>query len=206
MSAARMLVKANTIAASAYQSARPTWVWAILWVTAPATAFNTVTQHRFNRNSGITDTVIPGGFTQDGHPHLHFKNWTQIRLRQDRFHLPVSIRCDQVSRAPHDRCQGVVLPYRNRIGIRTRSPVIEVYQPNQNYGCTNDGVTISQGIGSGRADVYTKGLTGQMIGTEGLHGAFWLEVEVNPPDANGVRAVIESDYSNNVSRVRVTIP
>jgi hypothetical protein len=40
----------------------------------------------------------------------------------------------------------------------------------------------------------------------GLHGAFGLEVEVNPPDAQGRRTVIESDYSNNISRIYITIP
>jgi Lysyl oxidase len=176
-----------------------------LWVTAPATSFATVTQHRFNRNSGMTDTAIPGSFTQDDHPHLHFKHWTEIRLR----------KIDSTCEYPSSATNCPVLPttgskvsfcLTETVSSFDSSSVAVVYQPNQHYGCTNDGVTISQGIGSSRADVYTKGLTGQMIGTDGLHGDFWLEVEVNPPDSNGVRAVIESDYSNNASRVKVTIP
>jgi hypothetical protein len=81
------------------------------------------------------------------------------------------------------------------------SPTGGVYQPNGSYNCSY------QGIGSGKEDVYVKSLTGQVVSAEGLHGTFWLEVEVNPANAStGSRPVIESDYTNNVSRVQITIP
>jgi hypothetical protein len=176
-----------------------------LWVTAPHGQNSQVTQHRWNRNSGMTDTALTASFVQDSHPHLHFKNWTQIRLRK------MDSTCNSQNTATKCAIQpttGAKVSFclTETVSSFDTSSVAQVFMPNRTYSCGDDGTTISQGIGSGRADVYTKGLAGQMIGTDGLHGDFWLEVEVNPADANGNRSVIESDYTNNVSRVKVTIP
>ena len=126
-----------------------------LWVTAPSQSFNSVTQHRFNRNSGITDTPIPGSFTQDGHPHLHFKNWSQIRLRK------IDSSCPDPMNAT--KCPVVSTGTKGSFCLEETVPAFDtnatgvVYQPNRTYPyCINDGVTISQGIGSGRADCTPK--------------------------------------------------
>jgi len=82
------------------------------------------------------------------------------------------------------------------------------YSPNQAYSCTFNSTThaISQGIGSGHEDIYNRFLEGQVVGTDGLApGTYWLEVEVNPMNASGQRTVIESDYSNNITRIQVTL-
>lgn len=172
-----------------------------LSVTSPPGQPGPVTQHRFHRNGGPTqDDVIDASFVHDGHPHLHFLNWTAIRLRQ------ITPACN--SEATATACP--VLPSTG--GKRSfcledfapnfdTSPIAGVYQPNKTYSCSD------QGIASGSEDIYLKNLTGQLVNAEGLHGKFWLEVEVNPPnDTTGKRAVIESDYSNNTARVQITIP
>jgi hypothetical protein len=171
-----------------------------LSVTAPPGQPGPVTQHRFRRLSGTTqDDIIDSSFVYDGHPHLHFLNWTSIRLRQ------VTSACNTDATATN--CP--VIPSTG--GKRSfcledltnfdDSTVASVYQPNGGYSCSN------QGIGSGKEDVYVKSLTGQLVSAEGLHGTFWLEVEVNPANTTtNVRPVIESDYTNNVSRVQITIP
>ena len=135
----------------------------------------------------------------DGHPHLHFLNWTSIRLRQ------VTPACNTDATAT--ACPVVPSTGGKRSFCLTDltnfddSPVAGVYQPNKGYNCSD------QGIGSGKEDVYVKSLTGQLVNAEGLHGQYWLEVEVNPPNATtGKRPVIESDYANNTSRVLITIP
>ncbi len=171
-----------------------------LSVTAPPGMPGYVTQHRYRRISGTTqDDAIDASFVHDGHPHLHFLNWTSIRLRQ------VTAACN--SEATATACPVVPSTGGKRSFCLTDlthfddSTTAGVYMPNKGYSCSD------QGIGSGMEDVYHKGLAGQLVNAEGLHGKYWLEVEVNP--ANGVtgkRAVIESDYTNNVSRVLITIP
>jgi hypothetical protein len=172
-----------------------------LYVTSPPGQPGPVTQHRFRRLSGTKqDDIIDGSFVHDGHPHLHFLNWTSIRLRQ------ITAACNTEAKAT--ACP--ILPSTG--GKRSfcledfaphfdDSPVAGVYQPNKSYTCSD------QGIASGSEDIYLKHLAGQMVNAEGLHGDFWLEVEVNPTNpATGKRAVIESDYTNNVARVKITIP
>ena len=68
--------------------------------------------------------------------------------------------------------------------------------PNDVYDCS------FQGIQKGWGDIYTSGLSCQWINITGLPaGVYTLELEVNPD-----RVLIESDYSNNVTSVFVTIP
>jgi hypothetical protein len=177
-----------------------------LYVTAPEGQQNNVTQHRFNRNSGVTDTVLSASFVSDGHPHLHLANWTQIRLRA------IDNTCN--TQATASNCP--VLPATGRKVsfclldslVFDTSNDAATYASNRGYnGCdiVENGL-ITQGIGAGRMDVYGWGLVGQMVPADGLHGKFWLEVEVNPADAQGRRTVIESDYTNNVSRIVITLP
>lgn len=171
-----------------------------LSVTIPPGQPGPVTQHRYRRISGTTqDDIIDASFVQDGHPHLHFLNWTSIRLRQ------VTPACNTDATAT--ACPVVPSTGGKRSFCLTDlthfddSPVAGVYQPNKGYNCGD------QGIGSGMEDVYVKSLTGQLVNAEGLHGQYWLEVEVNPPnDVTGKRPVLESDYANNTSRVQITIP
>jgi hypothetical protein len=60
---------------------------------------------------------------------------------------------------------------------------------------------MSQGIGAGQEDVYDTPVPGQQLDLRGLdHGDYWFEAEVNPG-----RVLIESDYSNNVTRVKIRI-
>jgi hypothetical protein len=135
------------------------------------------------------------------HGHIHLQNWTNLRLRQ------FASNCNTEATAAN--CPVVGSPGQKISFCLTDLATFDTaYTPNQGYGCTFDSVTgaISQGIGSGHEDIYSRGLPGQVIGTDGLApGTYWLEVEVNPTNVNGQRSVIESDYSNNITRVQVTL-
>ena len=181
-----------------------------LWVTSThptPTTIGPIVQRRYLRNgnaSNTNNTTINAAFVSDGHPHLHFLNWTAIRMRK------ITSACDTEAKAT--ACPPIPSTGGKRSFCLTdtnkfdSSTVAGVYRPNQTYGCTDDGRSISQGISSGGEDVYGKHLSGQLVSAEGLHGQFWLEVEVNPADGSGKRPVLESDYSNNVARVKITIP
>ena len=76
----------------------------------------------------------------------------------------------------------------------------------QSCDIQNGNTQLFQGIKAGWEDVYEKVLPGQQIPLQGLVvGEYWLEVEVNPANAQGERLVIESDYTNNISRLRIPI-
>ena len=62
------------------------------------------------------------------------------------------------------------------------------------------------GISIGYADVYGLGFQGQWADATGLpSGTYWLEVTVNPYGGTPEGRVVESDYSNNSTRILVDI-
>ena len=62
------------------------------------------------------------------------------------------------------------------------------------------------GISIGYADVYGVGLAGQWADATGLDsGTYWLEVTVNPYGDTPEGRIIESDYSNNSTRILVDL-
>jgi hypothetical protein len=174
-----------------------------LWVVGNSGDPTATKQRRFFRNGGYSETALPNAvfLYHPAHHHIHLQNWTNLRLRQ------FASNCNTEATAIN--CPVVGSPGRKISFCLMNSATFDTaYTPNQSYGCTFDSTTgaISQGIGSGHEDVYGRSLEGQVIGTDGLApGKYWLEVEVNPADANGQRTVIESDYSNNITRVQVTL-
>ncbi len=63
------------------------------------------------------------------------------------------------------------------------------------YGCDNQGIQV------GWADIYRANLDGQWIDITGVPpGSYTLELEINPD-----RILEESDYSNNVTQVSMTV-
>lgn len=174
-----------------------------LWVVGNSGDPNANKQRRFFRNGGFSETALPNAvfLFHPSHDHIHLQNWTNLRLRQ------VAANCNTEATATN--CPVVGSPGQKISFCLTNLATFDTaYTPNQSYSCTYDSTTgaISQGIGSGREDIYSRGLAGQVIGTDGLApGTYWLEVEVNPANANGQRTVLESDYSNNITRVQVTL-
>jgi hypothetical protein len=163
-----------------------------------------VTQRRFLRDGSTTDVALPNAvfLYHPQHNHIHLQNWTNLRLRA------VQPNCrEEVSAA---NCPVVGSPGKKISFCLTEGATFDSsYSPNPNRAkfCDWDSTTgaIQQGIGSGLEDVYSKGLPGQMIGIDGLpSGEYWLEVEVNPANENGQRTILESDYSNNITRIKVT--
>jgi hypothetical protein len=62
------------------------------------------------------------------------------------------------------------------------------------------------GISIGWADVYGSNLPGQWIEVTGLaDGEYWLEVIANPYGQDGEGRIVESDYSNNTTRIKVNL-
>ena len=62
------------------------------------------------------------------------------------------------------------------------------------------------GISIGYADVYGVGFAGQWADATGLaSGTYWLEVTVNPYGDTPEGRIIESDYSNNSTRILVDL-
>lgn len=174
-----------------------------LWVKS-LDGGQTVTQYVYTQPypSLTADAVaVPGGqiLYHPEHNHFHFKDWTVTRLR-----------------AATAACQGNPknCPLVQAAGAKTSFCLEDYrYNPSDPAGSTFDSTYqarryqpdtcgLEQGIGAGRMDTYRRVLPEQMIDISGLApGDYWLEVEVD-----AAHFIEESDYSNNVSRVLVTIP
>jgi hypothetical protein len=64
------------------------------------------------------------------------------------------------------------------------------------YSCDN------QGIQDGWSDIYDSGLPGQWVVIDGIPaGNYQLEITMNPGNV-----IVEGDYTNNVTKIPVTIP
>ena len=65
---------------------------------------------------------------------------------------------------------------------------------------------IDMGLEPGYAAMYSIGNFYQFLDlTNVAPGSYWLEAEINPADANGVRTYMESDTTNNISRAQFAI-
>lgn len=121
------------------------------------------------------------------HSHTHFEDWCAYRLREV---------------LPNDGVGDVVVA-----GAKTSFCILDlgIYNsslPNHNsspyYTGCGSGV---QGLSVGWFDLYSKSLPGQNIDITGVpDGLYWLEAEADP--ANNV---LESNESNNITRVKVII-
>ena len=154
-------------------------------------------------NGDGTQQVIQRVFRDDGsfwertagnfiyhptHNHIHFEAWGQYRLREI---------------LPGDGVGPIVAQ-----GEKTSFCIIDLgvhdselpgFLPNGEF--RNCGSTV-QGLSIGWIDVYSKGLPDQNIDvTDVPEGEYWLESEVDPEGH-----VLESDETNNIARIKVTIP
>ncbi len=137
-------------------------------------------------NIGTSDLVL-GDPTQNPsfaysmcHDHYHFSGYAIYRLLDS---AGVEVMVGRKKAFCLEDFERMDLP---PLGARTRA----------RYTCAN------QGISMGWADTYANGLTCQFMDvTDVPPGTYTLEVTVNPD-----RFFEELDYSNNTSRVSITIP
>ena len=154
-------------------------------------------------NGDGTQKVIQRVFRSDGsfyereagnfvyhptHSHIHFEAWGQYRLREI---LPG----DGVGPiiAQGEKTSFCILD----LGVYDSS--LPGFPPAGEFrSCSST----TQGLSIGWIDVYSKGLPDQNIDiTDVAPGQYWLESEVDPENH-----VLESDESNNIARIKVTIP
>lgn len=146
-----------------------------------------VMQRVFGENNTFEDRLAGKFLFHDGHNHIHFVDWGAYRIREI---------------LPGDGVGPIVAE-----GNKTSFCIIDlgVYNsglPNYNpagefHSCSS---TI-QGLSVGWIDVYSKYLAGQSIDITGVApGQYWLESEVDPLDH-----VLESDETNNATRIKVTL-
>lgn len=121
------------------------------------------------------------------HSHTHFENWCAYRLREV---------------LPGDSVGPVVAE-----GAKTSFCILDlgVYSSNlpnfnssPNYTQCGSG---TQGLSVGWMDLYSKTLPGQNIDiTDVPYGMYWLESEADP-----LNNVIESNETNNITRIKISI-
>lgn len=122
------------------------------------------------------------------HNHIHVESWCIYRVREI---------------LPGDGVGPVVAEGEKTsfclMDLGVHDPSLPNFDPDgQFFECAS---TV-QGISVGWYDVYGKHLDGQWIDiTDVAPGEYWLEAEVDPEGH-----VLETDESNNVKRVRLTIP
>ncbi len=139
--------------------------------------FNTQTE-----NSGTADLFFgnpasnPLFVWAPCHAHYHFQNYMSYRLRDTNGNIAA-------------------------IGLKVGFCILDVFRWNPNsastalYNCNN------QGIQTGWGDLYDSTLDGQWIDITGLpNGNYTIEIEANPA---GI--IQESNYSNNISSVPISI-
>jgi hypothetical protein len=177
-----------------------------------------VRQERYRRNStgitnGIVQDLLPDAKFEfhpaPQHNHIHLLEWAQMRLRR------ITPACSTERLAENCPVVSTALsPPKVGFCLQSTSVYDKTMERMPNHeafvGQTCDvqagSTQLFQGIKAGWEDVYEKVLPGQQIPLQGLVvGEYWLEVEVNPPNAQGQRLVIESDYANNISRLRIPI-
>jgi len=136
-----------------------------------------------NRNVGDADLVLGDPSTNSAfhfdpcHNHYHYAGFAEYRLR--------------------DASSNIVVVGR-KMGFCVEDDFAwdPNASPNRRYDCDY------QGIQKGWADVYTGDLPCQWIDITGVpSGNYILEMETNPD-----RTIVESDYSNNITRVPVVVP
>jgi len=160
-----------------------------LYGVAPANpdGTQTVMQRVFNA-AGESEDRVAGSFTyHPSHSHVHFDGWASYRIRQI---LPNDGVGDILAQG--EKTSFCILD----LGVFS-SALPGFSSAGEFHSC---GATI-QGLSVGWIDVYGAGLSGQSIDiTDVVDGTYWLESEVDP-----LNMVLESDETNNATRIKVTI-
>jgi Ca2+-binding RTX toxin-like protein len=142
-----------------------------------------VAQRIFNADGSFTDVPAGTFVYHPEHGHIHFEDFAAFRLRAV---LPGGGVGDVVA-----------------AGAKVSFCLLDVERhdtsgPNaQHYLSCGQ----MQGISSGWADVYSRGLPGQSIDITNVpDGKYWLEVEADP-----LNRIVESDETNNFVRIEIDL-
>lgn len=146
-----------------------------------------VMQRIFRDDGTFWDDTSGSFLYHPTHSHTHFEDWCAYRLREI---------------LPGDGVGAVVAE-----GDKTSFCILDLavynsslpnFNPSPNYPSCNSTV---QGLSVGWLDLYSKSLPGQNIDvTDVPDGQYWLEAHADPE--NNIR---ESDTTNNITRIKVTI-
>ncbi len=160
-----------------------------LYGVLPATSDTTqqINQRIFETGGGFTDQPSGQFLFHNGHSHIHVDNWCQYRIR---------------TVLPGDGVGPIISG-----GAKVSFCILDLLVYNSSLpgfppgGEFTSCASTTQGLSVGWVDVYHKELAGQNIDiTDVPPGEYWLESEVDP--ANIVQ---ESNESNNITRIKVTI-
>lgn len=111
------------------------------------------------------------------HKHFHFSDFAMYRLL-------------------NDKQEAVVVGRKQAFCAMDSARATQEGAMNPRYDCSNQGIQI------GWADVYPADLPCQYLDiTDVPTGTYWLEVHTNPR-----RVITETNYENNVARVKVDLP
>ncbi len=143
---------------------------------------------RIFRTDGTFWDRMAGTFTYHaGHGHIHYDNWCKYRLRE----VTAGGGVGAVLR------EGAKVSF-CILDLSIYDPSIPGYVNPPYYGGCG---STTQGLTPGWKDIYGKTLAGQNIDITGIpDGTYWLESEVDPDNS-----VIESDETNNISRIQISI-
>ena len=147
----------------------------------PSGGTQAVSQRIYNDDGTHTDYLAGEFIYHPEHAHIHMEDVAQFQL------LSVT----------EDGGVGESVA----VGPKVSFCLIDIARHDSSASSFYNSCDQIQGISAGWADVYDKGLPGQQIDITGVpNGQYWLEVAVDPLDQ-----LIESDETNNVSRVLINI-
>ncbi|MBA2661099.1 MAG: hypothetical protein H0U74_02295 [Bradymonadaceae bacterium] len=137
------------------------------------------------------------------HDHIHFRDWVRMEL------ISTRSECDDRGQRPAGCAQGSggKISFCIMDLALFDAEIRDIYDGQRRYPDPPACDSLQQGLTQGWKDVYSARLAGQsiVVGTAaelpGLEQRYWLEVEVDPNER-----IIESDRSNNFSRVGVDLP
>lgn len=129
------------------------------------------------------------------HGHVHVDDWVELRLRR------IAPECETDAEGCVVATRGQKVSFCLADTVVFDPALVDRAQPGFRCEADKQSRRIEHGISSGRSDLYTADLPGQLVDLTGLaSGDYWLEIEVNPK-----HAIVEESYDNNVERLRVTL-
>ena len=140
-----------------------------------------VYQRIYESDGSFTDQLAGTFIYHEEHSHIHFEDFAQFNLKT----------------VTNDGGVGGVVASGDKISFC----LLDVTRINGSEPRTYRSCGQNQGISAGWTDVYSRGLPGQSINIAGVaDGDYWLEVVADP-----FNRIQESDETNNVTRIRITI-
>lgn len=154
--------------------------------TSLADGTQEVFQRIYNDPAGFTDRLAGTFVFHPEHGHIHFEDFTNYNLRAVTENNGVG---DII--ASGQKVSFCLLDVAKYDGSLPGAPNSEQYESCGQF----------QGISVGWADVYHSSLANQWIDiTDVPDGTYWLESEVDPSNR-----ILESDETNNVARIMITL-